>query len=183
MDFTVNNATTINNNLVVNNTSNVAIMDIDVTNATFNIDASLTVSNNVTFDNSITFNIDNTSNVTVFTVNGSNGNTTVGGGLTVSGDVNFSSTAQDTIKDYFTRTHSGVYIVTASDNTGNTGSSHAITATDLGFDLSGAVFYQLFLNRQLLRPTEFTLNNSNGTITFTADVLATDDEIEAVFLK
>jgi hypothetical protein len=183
MDLTVNNSSVFNNNLTINNTSATTLVDIDVVNATYDIDMSLTVSNNVTFDNDITFNIDNSSNVTVFTVNGSNGNTTVGGGLTVSGDVNFSSTAQDTIKGYFTRTHSGVYIVTAADNTGNTGSSHAITATDLGFDLSGAVYYQLFLNRQLLRPTEFTLNNSNGTITFTADVLAEDDEIEAVFLK
>ena len=77
-------------------------------------------------------------------------------------------------------THSGIYVVTASDNTGNTGSSHALTAATLGFDLSGKEFYQVYLNRQLLRPTEYTVNGSNGTITFTSDVLATDDEIEAV---
>ena len=77
-------------------------------------------------------------------------------------------------------THSGVYVVTATDNTGNNGSSHALTAATLGFNVAGKEFYQVFLNRQLLRPTEYTVNSSNGTITFSSDVLATDDEIEAV---
>ena len=77
-------------------------------------------------------------------------------------------------------THSGVYVVTTTDNTGNAGSSHAITASTLGFNVAGKEFYQVFLNRQLLRPTEYTVNSSNGTITFSSDVLATDDEIEAV---
>ena len=78
-------------------------------------------------------------------------------------------------------THSGVYVVTASDATGNSGSTHAITAATLGFDIGGKEFYQVFLNRQLLRPTEYTLNSSNGTLTFSNDVLAADDELEAVF--
>ena len=77
-------------------------------------------------------------------------------------------------------THSGIYVVTSADDTGNTGSNHAITAATLGFDLSGKEFYQVFLNRQLLRPTEYTVNGSNGTVTFSADVITTDDEIEAV---
>ena len=77
-------------------------------------------------------------------------------------------------------THSGVYVVTTADDTGNTGSAHAITAATLGFNVAGKEFYQVFLNRQLLRPTEYTVNSSNGTITFSADVIATDDEIEAV---
>ena len=77
-------------------------------------------------------------------------------------------------------THTGVYVVTTADNTGNTGSSHAITAATLGFNVAGKEFYQVFLNRQLLRPTEYTVNSSNGTITFSTDVLATDDEVEAV---
>ena len=77
-------------------------------------------------------------------------------------------------------THTGVYVVTTADNTGNTGSSHAITAATLGFNVAGKEFYQVFLNRQLLRPTEYTVNSSNGTITFSTDVLATDDELEAV---
>ena len=78
-------------------------------------------------------------------------------------------------------THSGVYVVTAADATGNSGSSHAVTAATLGFDIAGKEFYQVFLNRQLLRPTEYTVNSSNGTLTFSNDVLATDDEVEAVF--
>ena len=84
------------------------------------------------------------------------------------------------VKSALSMTHSGVYVVTASDNTGNSGSSHAITAATLGFNVAGKEFYQVFLNRQLLRPTEYTVNSSNGTITFSSDVLATDDEIEAV---
>ena len=85
------------------------------------------------------------------------------------------------VKSALSMTHSGVYVVTTADDTGNTGSSHAITAATLGFDLSGKEFYQVFLNRQLLRPTEYTVNGSNGTvITFSSDVIATDDEIEAV---
>jgi hypothetical protein len=84
------------------------------------------------------------------------------------------------VKSALSMTHSGVYVVTAADDTGNTGSSHAITAATLGFDLSGKEFYQVFLNRQLLRPTEYTVNGSNGTVTFSSDVIATDDEIEAV---
>ena len=78
-------------------------------------------------------------------------------------------------------THSGVYVVTSADATGNSGSSHAVTAATLGFDIAGKEFYQVFLNRQLLRPTEYTVNSSNGTLTFSNDVLAADDEVEAVF--
>ena len=78
-------------------------------------------------------------------------------------------------------THSGVYVVTAADATGNSGSTHAVTAATLGFNIAGKEFYQVFLNRQLLRPTEYTVNSSNGTLTFSNDVLAADDEVEAVF--
>ena len=77
-------------------------------------------------------------------------------------------------------THSGVYVVTSTDSSGNSGSSHAITAATLGFNVGGKEFYQVYLNRQLLRPTEYTVNSSNGTITFSSDIIATDDEIEAV---
>jgi len=77
-------------------------------------------------------------------------------------------------------THSGVYVVTSTDASGNSGSSHAITAATLGFNVGGKEFYQVYINRQLLRPTEYTINSSNGTITFSSDVIATDDEIEAV---
>jgi len=77
-------------------------------------------------------------------------------------------------------THSGVYVVTAADETNNTGSSRAISASDLGFNVAGTEMYQVYLNRQLLRPTEYTVNTSNGTLTFDADLLAENDEIEAV---
>ena len=62
------------------------------------------------------------------------------------------------VKSGMSMSHSGVYVVTTDDNTGNDNSSHAITAADLGFNVAGKEFYQVFLNRQLLRPTEYTVN-------------------------
>ena len=84
------------------------------------------------------------------------------------------------VKSALSMTHSGVYVVTAADETNNTGSSRAISASDLGFNVAGTEIYQVYLNRQLLRPTEYTVNTSNGTLTFDADLLAENDEIEAV---
>jgi len=84
------------------------------------------------------------------------------------------------VKSALSMTHSGVYVVTAADETNNTGSSRAISASDLGFNVAGTEMYQVYLNRQLLRPTEYTVNTSNGTLTFDADLLAENDEIEAV---
>jgi len=156
MALTVNNATTINNNFLVNNTSNQNLFDIDVANTTLDIDLDVTINNQTTINNTLV----------------------LGGGLTLSASAE--STIVSAVKSALSMTHSGIYVVTAADNTGNTGSSHAITAATLGFDLSGKEFYQVYLNRQLLRPTEYTVNGSNGTITFTSDVLAEDDEIEAV---
>ena len=87
------------------------------------------------------------------------------------------------VRSAINMTHSGIYVVTAADETGNTGSAHAITAATLGFDLSGAEMYMVYLNRQLLRPTEYSVNSSNGTLTFSSDVIFADDEIEAVIYK
>ena len=87
------------------------------------------------------------------------------------------------VKSAMSMTHSSVYVVTAADESGNTNSSHAINATTLGFDMTGAEYFQVYLNRQLLRPSEFSVNTGNGTITFTQNVIFTDDEIEVVMYK
>ena len=79
--------------------------------------------------------------------------------------------------------HSNVYVATSSDETNNTGSTHDITAATLGFDITGSSYYQIFLNRLLLRPTEVTANLANGTLTFAANTVAEGDEIEAVVLN
>ena len=78
--------------------------------------------------------------------------------------------------------HSSVYVVTTANATANSSASLALTAATLGFDMTGAITYQVYLNRQLLRPTEVSVNTTNGTLTFSTGVVAADDEIEAVWL-
>ena len=99
------------------------------------------------------------------------------GDVVVTGNLTFSG--QNFLGQY---NHSNVYVASSSDATNNTGSTLAITAGTLGFNLTQASYYQVFLNRQLLRPDEITVNLTNGTITFASDTLAANDEIEAVFL-
>ena len=99
------------------------------------------------------------------------------GDVVVTGNLTFSG--QNFLGQY---NHSNVYVVSSTNATNNTGSTLALTAGTLGFDLTQASYYQVFLNRQLLRPAEITVNLTNGTITFASDTLAENDEIEAVFL-
>ena len=174
------------------------LFNIDVANSSLQIGADMTVGNTATFNSDVTISstptnptdaankayVDAAANTSVANATGVN--------LDISnqdtdelseGSANLYFTdarAVAAVKSALSMTHSGVYVVTTADDTGNTASTHAITAATLGFDLSGKEFYQVFLNRQLLRPTEYTVNSSNGTVTFSADVIATDDEIEAV---
>jgi len=99
------------------------------------------------------------------------------GDVVVTGNLTFSG--QNFLGQY---NHSNVYVVTSGNETTNTGSTLALTAATLGFDLTQASYYQVFMNRQLLRPDEITVNLTNGTITFASDTVAENDEIEAVFL-
>jgi len=78
--------------------------------------------------------------------------------------------------------NSSPYVVTSTDATNNTSSTLAITAATLGFDLSGAISYTIFINRLHLRSSEVSVNTSNGTLTFSADILETSDEIDAVWI-
>ena len=113
-------------------------------------------------------------------VTGSGSYNSTTGVITVTGGV--TSVEGKTGAVTFTHNHSSVYVVTSANATSNASGSLALTAATLGFDMTGAITYQVFLNRQLLRPTEVSVNTTNGTLTFSTGVLATDDEIEAVWM-
>ena len=68
--------------------------------------------------------------------------------------------------------HSSIQTVTSSQATTNASSSVNFTFSDL----NGAVQYNVYLNRMLLRPSEFSVSGS--TLTINSGVLATDDELE-----
>jgi len=81
----------------------------------------------------------------------------------------------------FTYAHSSAQTVNATVATNN--GSGAVT-----FDfneLEGAMHYTVYLNRQLLRPGEFSVNTASTTanLTISTGVLAEDDELEVVTLK
>jgi hypothetical protein len=76
-----------------------------------------------------------------------------------------------------TNFHSAFQSVTSAQATTNVSSTVAFTFSDL----ATAKHYNVYLNRQLLRPTEFSVSGS--TVTIVAGLLATDDEIEVTGLK
>ena len=73
--------------------------------------------------------------------------------------------------------HSAVQTVTSAQETTNATGTVAFTFSEL----SGAVHYNVLLNRMILRPGEFTV--SGTTVTFAAGILAVDDEIEVTGAK
>jgi hypothetical protein len=76
-----------------------------------------------------------------------------------------------------THFHATFQTVTSAQATTNATGTVAYTFADL----ATAKDYNVFLNRMLLRPTEFTVSGS--TLTVAAGLLATDDEIEVSGLK
>ena len=79
-----------------------------------------------------------------------------------------------------TNFHSGVTDINSTVASNNASGSVNITFTDL----VGAVHYNVYLNRILLRPSEVTnVNTSTGQVTIATGVLATDDELEVTGLK
>ena len=72
----------------------------------------------------------------------------------------------------FTRFHSSTQTVTSSEETTNVSSTVNYTFSDL----SDAIHYNVYLNRVLLRPDEFSVSGS--TLTIAVGVLAQDDELE-----
>lgn len=78
--------------------------------------------------------------------------------------------------------NSNPYVVTSSNATANASATLSLNATTLGFDLSGAISYSIFLNRMRLRNTEVSVNTTNGTLSFTADTIEENDEVDAVWV-
>jgi hypothetical protein len=73
--------------------------------------------------------------------------------------------------------HSAVQTVTSTQATSNETASVNFTFSEL----SGAVHYNVLLNRMILRPGEFSV--SGTTVTIAAGTLATDDELEVTGAK
>jgi hypothetical protein len=76
-----------------------------------------------------------------------------------------------------TNFHSAFQSVSAAQASANASAGVAYTFADL----ATAKHYNVYVNRMLLRPTEFTVSGS--TLTIAAGVLGTDDEIEVTGLK
>ena len=76
-----------------------------------------------------------------------------------------------------TNFHSAFQSVTSAQATTNASGTVAFTFADL----ATAKHYNVYLNRTLLRPTEFSVSGS--VVTVVAGILATDDEIEVTGLK
>lgn len=76
------------------------------------------------------------------------------------------------LTDSFTHFHSAPQTVTSAEETTNSSSTVAYTFSEL----SGAVHYTAFLNRTLMRASEYSV--SGTTLTVNSGVLATDDQIE-----
>jgi hypothetical protein len=77
----------------------------------------------------------------------------------------------------FAHFHSSVTVVSSGEATTNASGTQAYTFSDL----STALTYQVFLNRQLLRPTEYSVSGS--TLTISTGVLEENDELEVSGLK
>lgn len=118
--------------------------------------------------------------VSTFTVN-TKGQLTAAGVTAINITASQVSDFSDGVKAAMAMTHTSVYYVTASDETTNAGVNYPITANTIGFNLAGKEIYMVYLNRLLLRPSEYTVDPSTGTITFQQGLLAQNDEIEAVY--
>ena len=82
------------------------------------------------------------------------------------------STGTVALTNSFSRFHSSAQTVTSSQETTNVSATVDFTFSEL----TDAIHYNVFLNRTLLRPTEFSV--SGTTVTISIGVLAQDDELE-----
>jgi len=84
------------------------------------------------------------------------------------------------VESALTHFHSAEQVVSAAVATSNASGSVSFTFSEL----AGADHYAVYLNRQLLRPGEFTANaNSTNNLTISTGILAEDDELEVVGFK
>ena len=82
------------------------------------------------------------------------------------------STGTVALTNSFSRFHSSAQTVTSSQETTNVSATVDFTFSEL----TDAIHYNVFLNRTLLRPTEFSV--AGTTVTIAVGVLAQDDELE-----
>ena len=90
-------------------------------------------------------------------------------------DPNFATTVTNAIAAKLSSSDLTSFHSAPTDVTDSTVTAYAFA------DLSGAIHYNVYLNRMLVRPTEFSV--SGTTVTFSANVLATGDEIEVSGFK
>ena len=89
------------------------------------------------------------------------------------------NTKQDTLSH---NENSSPYVVSSTDATNNDSNAVTISANTLGFNLSGAISYSIFLNRLRLRSSEVSVNTSTGALTFSVNTIELSDEIDAVWI-
>ena len=82
------------------------------------------------------------------------------------------STGTVALTNSFTRFHSSPQTVTSSQETTNVSSTVNYTFSEL----NNSIHYKVYLNRLLLRPTEFSV--SGTTLTIAVGILAQNDELE-----
>ena len=82
------------------------------------------------------------------------------------------STGTVALTNSFSRFHSSAQTVTSSQETTNVSATVDFTFSEL----TNAIHFNVYLNRLLLRPTEFSV--SGTTVTIAVGVLAQDDELE-----
>ena len=117
--------------------------------------------------------------VSSFTVN-TRGQLTAAGQTAISIVASQVSDFNTAVKDAISMTHSSVYTVSTAAATANSGANPEFSWATLGFNLSDKDMYSVYLNRLLLRPTEYLVSSTG--ITFDQFILSEDDEIEAVML-
>ena len=101
--------------------------------------------------------------------------------VTISLDTNFSDTRYVQPSD-LVHVHGAVVPVSSTQSAANATDGGSAVSIDLG--QTGLVHYSVYLNRQLLRPTEATAYNAtNGQVTFAKGTLSTNDELEIVGFK
>lgn len=81
------------------------------------------------------------------------------------------------VSSALTHFHSSVQTVTSTQASNNATATVNYTFSEL----TNAVHYQLYLNRQLLRPDEYSVSGTTATISI--GILATDDELELTGLQ
>jgi hypothetical protein len=77
-----------------------------------------------------------------------------------------------------THEHGDPVIVTSAQS-----ASSDTSTVGINLGVTGLVHYSVYINRMLMRPTEYTYNSSTGVVTFATGTLTTNDELEITGLS